>query len=180
MIKQLLQFPSFLFPQGCWQRALKSYTNHTSSLVLSLHVPITTVTNKQDFKQEELVALWCRCTAPKSTKLLFALCGSSNGRMKTALLKLRQSANRSREESWELWHFEILNKEQLERSRQREQAKRCRGLGEKCLQDRALTHPCNSKTSSGWKPGERRESWRGHLMVSHTHQLAVGSGVACG
>lgn len=23
-------------------------------------------------------------------------------------------------------------------------------------------------------------SWRGHLVVSHTHQLAVGSGVACG
>lgn len=78
--------------------------------------------------------------------------------------------------------LEFLKKEQLQRSRQKEQAEKHRGLGVKCLQDRALTHPCNTKTKSTrvGKPKNGKMSGRGHLVVSHTHQLAVGSGVACG
>lgn len=160
--EQLLQSPSFSFPQGCWQRLLKSYPIPR----LSPPGPETALTNKQDFKPEELVAPWCRSGSQKSTKLLFALCGCSNGRMKTTVLKLRQSANLPRDESWELWHW-CLKKKKRRREAGRE---RCRGLPEKCLQDRALTHHRKSKTKntgggkaegSLWSPTLLSQQWEG-------------------
>ncbi|KAM3600400.1 uncharacterized protein V6R79_022825 [Siganus canaliculatus] len=69
--------PQFSIFTTLLTRSFEKLPDRTRIVCLCLRVPGTTVTNKRGFKRRELVEPLCRWEAPKSTKLLFALCGSS-------------------------------------------------------------------------------------------------------
>lgn len=84
----------------------------------------------------------------------------------------------------------FLKKEQFERGGQRGAGG---GLGVKRLEERVLTHPRQSKTQNKERKekniikmkkclskSRKDEARRAPFAVSHTHQPAVGSEVACG